>query len=530
MAVTTIHHRYPVQVEAQLDRPLSRWLWLVKWLLAFPHYIVLAFLWAAFVVLTVVAFVAILFTGRYPRAVFDFNVGVLRWSWRVAYYTWGALATDRYPPFTLSDVPDYPARLDVDYPARLSRGLVLVKSWLLALPHYVIAAFFVGGGTWLATGRTREWQWGWGTGGLVGVLVTVCAVVLLFTGRYPQPLFDFILGMNRWVLRVWAYAALMTDEYPPFRLDLGGHEPEGVLAIASAAPPPGAAALPERPAGAPASPPPSGATPAGVAPSGWTGGGIAAVAVGGVLALSATGLLIGGAGAGWVHLTQRDAAGYLTSPSVILDSGGYAVRTRSIRFAPTDPAWVRPDSVLGTVRIRATGTDPTRPLFVGIAPSAAATGYLSGVDHSTLTGITGSRPSYDVRPGTAPATPPPVAGIWTAQASGVGSVELTWTAASGSWSVVVANADGSAGVRAGTDVGATVPWLGWVALGSFVLGVILLAAGALLVAIPVARVSQRRAVVAATEPGAGGPRRGDQGPGDQGPGAQPPGWRPPSPV
>jgi hypothetical protein len=210
----------PVRLEAEIDSPLSPWLWLVKWFLAIPHFIVLMFLWIAFFVLTVIAGVAILFTGRYPRGIFDFNVGVLRWSWRVVYYAaTGGLGTDRYPPFTTEPVADYPARLDIAYPGELSRGLVLVKWWLLAIPHYLVLAFVTGSALWWDRGA-------WGGGGLLGILVLIAAVILLFTGRYPQSLFDFIIGLNRWGFRVVAYAGLMTDRYPPFRLDQGGLEPD----------------------------------------------------------------------------------------------------------------------------------------------------------------------------------------------------------------------------------------------------------------------------------------------------------------
>src|SRR3954471_11047767 len=137
---------YPVHVRAVLDTPVSRWLWLVKWLLIVPHVLVLLVLWLVFWVLGIVAMFAILFTGRYPRPIFDFNLGVLRWSWRVGYYAYGALGTDRYPPFSLGEEPDYPATLNIDYPERLSRGLVLVKWWLLAVPHYLVLGILFGGG------------------------------------------------------------------------------------------------------------------------------------------------------------------------------------------------------------------------------------------------------------------------------------------------------------------------------------------------------------------------------------------------
>jgi hypothetical protein len=248
-----------VRVDAAEDVSASRALWLVKWLLLIPHYVVLFFLWVAFAVVTVIAFFAILFTARYPRALFDFNVGVLRWSWRVHYYGYWALGTDRYPPFTLADVPDYPARLDVAYPERLSRGLVLVKWWLLAIPQLLIVSLFVGGGLYFGnqatSGNGATAAWGAGID-LVSLLLFISAIALLFTGRYPRQLYDFIVGMDRWAVRVAAYVALMTDRYPPFRLDQGGTDPGSLPAYPAPPPPSGT------PAGAPYAPPPQAGPPA----------------------------------------------------------------------------------------------------------------------------------------------------------------------------------------------------------------------------------------------------------------------------
>jgi hypothetical protein len=217
-----------VRVTAQRDPDAGRALWLVKWLLLVPHIIVLALLGVAFAVLTLAALVAIVVTGRYPRSIFEFNVGVLRWAWRVGYYGYAANGTDRYPPFTLEDRPDYPARLEIDHPPQLSRGLALVKWWLLAIPHYLLLVVFLGANTATPTGQPGTFGSFVLQAGLISLLVLIAAVGLLFTGRYPQGIYDAVVGLNRWVLRVVAYVTLMTDVYPPFRLDQGGGEPAPV--------------------------------------------------------------------------------------------------------------------------------------------------------------------------------------------------------------------------------------------------------------------------------------------------------------
>ncbi|GGK68930.1 hypothetical protein GCM10011509_16660 [Ornithinimicrobium pekingense] len=456
---------YPVHLTAPPtpDRP-SRGLWLVKWLLVIPHVVVLALLWAAFLVLSVVALVSILATGRYPRAIFDFNVGVMRWGWRVSYYSYGALATDRYPPFTLHDVPDYPAHLDVDYPEHLSRGKALVKWWLLVLPHYLLAGAISYATITLGDERGRgELIF---EGGLIGMIALIVGVALLFTGRYPQGLYDLLLGINRWTMRVTGYAALMTDVYPPFRLDQGGQVEPRPAPEDTAYPPP----LGE-PVAAPAAQP---ARPASV----WTAGPVATVVAGAVAVL----LGLGTTTTGGVLLAAPDD-GFVTSPTLTVDSPGYAVATET---ALLEGAAV--DDALGLIRIRAEATDGGE-VFVGIAEAREAQAYLAGVRHTVLRG---ALPGGDLqRSGAAPATLPQQTDAWLASASGPGRQAVEIEARPGSWVAVVMPTDGSAGVSAKVDVAATFPWLEPAAGALLTVGIILLLGGAAAVTLGVRTASAR---------------------------------------
>ena len=367
----------------------------MKWLLAIPHYIVLFFLWIAFVVLTIVAFFAILFTGRYPRGIFDFNLGVLRWTWRVSYYSYGALGTDRYPPFTLDEAPDYPATLDVAYPERLSRGLVLVKWWLLAIPQYILVGIFVGGAG-SAAGRAQDWggwHW-WYEGGLILTLVLFAGIALLFMARYPRGIFDFVLGLDRWVVRVVAYAGLMTDAYPPFRLDQGGDDPAGAVRGRKRRQRPRRSRLRQsrRPLPRPL---PRSRRPRRVrdaeqvaSSSSWS-----------ELSqrLFSLALLAGGTTLVVVDQTQRDEDGFLMSPSQDFSTATYAIVSDSVDvdFGGSESA---ARAILGDVRIR---SESDRDVFVGVARDSDVDAYLNGVERSVVTDI-GRDPDYLDRPGVAP--------------------------------------------------------------------------------------------------------------------------------
>jgi hypothetical protein len=459
------HPAYPVRIEGELDADLSRWLWVVKWLLAIPHYVVLAFLWLTLLVLTVVAFFAILITGRYPRGIFDFNLGVLRWTWRVAFYSYGALGTDRYPPFTLDDVADYPARLHVEYPDELSRGLVLVKWWLLAIPHYVVVGILLGGGGYAAS-RTDAWGWGLQLG-LIGTLVLFAGLALVFVGRYPRGIFDFVLGLDRWVARVASYVLLMRDEYPPFRLDQGGIE-KGTSVEAPVEP---------------IAEPVAAETPPPAERSGGTAGRVVLIVVGVIAGIVAFALLAGGCALVAVDRTQRDDDGFLMSPSEDFSTATYAVVSESADLDTGGAEWAL-DTFLGTVRIRSDSDE--RDVFVGIGPAADVDAYLDGVDHDEVTDLK-DEPNYDRVAGGAPPAPPGDQRFWAESASGTGELTVDWEPEDGVWRVVLMNADAARGVSSDMSIGAELDSVLWIGIGMLLAGGLLAAGAALAITAGVRR-------------------------------------------
>ena len=467
---------YPVRVEGHLDEP-SRWLWLLKWLLAIPHYVLLAFLWIGFVVCALAACVVLPFTGRYPRGLFAFSVGVLRWSWRVAFYAYGANGTDRYPPFTLDDVPDYPARLEVEYPEHQRRGLPLIGWWLLGIPQYVIAGVFIGGGGTLAwTASTRSWG-GLTWIGLIGALVLVGAVVLLFRGVYPRSVFDLVIGLNRWALRVVAYAALMTPEYPPFQLDAGEDDltAAGTVTLAPSSQPSASPDDAHLAADADALVTPSPVQTSRASGTASGAGRVVLIVIASIAALIGVGLAIAGATAIVVDQTQRDADGYVMTDPASYSTSTYALVSDSYR-AGTANDWFVARDLLSTVRIR---VHSDRPVFIGIAPEAAVNSYLAGVAREEATGLDAARSEFRTRPGGPPSSAPTTSRIWVASATGSGDQILTWTAQSGNWRIVLMNAAGTPNVAAELSVGARFPHLltiGIATLGAGIL-ILLLAAG-----------------------------------------------------
>jgi hypothetical protein len=434
MQATPVHPVYPVVVEGRFDEP-SRALWLLKWLLLVPHYVVLAFLWLAMFVLTVIAFVAVLFTGRYPAGIFGFNVGVLRWSWRVGFYAFAVNGTDRYPPFTLEDVPDYPARLEIAYPERQRRGLPLIGWWLAGIPQYAIAGILAGGAGGVGWAASEHWS-GFGPVGIVDILALVAVVVLLFRGVYPRQIFDLLLGFDRWVLRVAAYGAVMTPEYPPFRVDSGETEPGGVtIGTGETLPQP--------------------------ARAGWSAGRVTLLVVGSIVAIAGLVAVAAGTTALVFDQTQRDGSGYIASDSTRYSTGTYALVSDSYRTG-TSSDLVTARRMLGTVRIRVSSTTP---VFVGIGRAKDVAAYLGSVRREVAGRFDARRSDFREVGGAAPSAPPGAQSFWAASAAGTGTQTLTWSPSGGAWRIVLMNRDGSAGVDAGISLGARFPHLLGIGLG-----------------------------------------------------------------
>ncbi len=433
-----------IRVRARPDETPSRWLWLVKWLLLIPHYVVLAVLGVAFVVLTLVAYVAVLLTGRYPEPIYHFNVGVLRWTWRVGYYGYQVLGTDRYPPFTLAEVPDYPAGLTIDGPPRPPRWLPLV-AWLFAVPHLIIVGA-LNGATWRlddADGRAPTVA----PLSVVAAAVLVLGLGLLFTGRRIGGLHDLLVGVGRWTLRTVAYVALLTDRYPPFRLDQGSSEPDG--------PDPA-------PAGRTAEPGATATTAAMPADAGASVAGRVVALVAGVLLLSAA-IGLGTGGAALLALDgERDATGTLTSPALTVTSPTAAVTVEGVQAGGL---WAADIADVGALRVTATG-EPGTELFLGVARQSDVDTWLAGTAHDHLVQVhTADAARYERADGAlGPLGAPAAQDFWVVRATGAGATELDWSGAAGTYAVVLANADGSPGITATTRVAMRVPSpapLGW---------------------------------------------------------------------
>lgn len=196
----TVQHQESYSRGELLLRTFFGWLYIM-----IPHGFVLLFvaLWSA--ILQFVAFWIILFTGRYPQSMFEFQAGLMKWSLRVSARMYNI--SDGYPAFGIKSTDEH-TDISIPYPEKVDRGLVLLRLFFgifyVYLPHGFILMF-------------RAW--------FVGILIFVAWWVVLFTGKYPDFAFDWVTGQLRWQFRLNFYMMYMTDTYPPFTGDeLPGEE------------------------------------------------------------------------------------------------------------------------------------------------------------------------------------------------------------------------------------------------------------------------------------------------------------------
>jgi hypothetical protein len=231
----------------------------------------------------------------------------------------------------------------------------------------------------------------------------------------------------------------------------------------------------------------------------WGPGRVIALILGLLLLLPALGLLAGGGALLVADQSKRTGDGYLMSPTTNLTSTGYAlVSPRVVVSAGAD--WVPVSEALGTTRLRASGGG--KDLFVGIAPADLAAAYLDGVQRTVVdeVGNDAGAAAQTQMPGGAPAGRPGDQTFWAQQATGSGPQQVDWSPATGNWTVVVMNADGSAGVNADLRAGATVPALTGIAWGLLVGGLVVLLVAVLVIVLAVRRRSPGRQLPPPTSP------------------------------
>lgn len=186
---------YPFTLEVDGPAPQSRLTVFFRILMAIPHAIILEFLLAAAYVVVLISWFAILFTGKLPAGLATFVTGTLHWFTRYTGYTW--LATGQYPPFALGPNDAYPIRLAGEAQTEGRNRITTFFRIFMIIPHAIVLYLL---------------------GIALAVVILISWVAALITGSVPSGMHGFIAGFLRWQTRVWAYATLLTDQYPPFSL------------------------------------------------------------------------------------------------------------------------------------------------------------------------------------------------------------------------------------------------------------------------------------------------------------------------
>lgn len=208
---------YPITYEADFNPSPNRWTTFFRILLAIPWFIVGVFWGLLFIFTHLFAWVAVVILGRYPQWLYDFNSGVIRFGTRISAWFW--LQTDVWPPFGLNDDPSYPIRVNFPPPAAKQSRLKAFFRLVLAFPVLLILSY--------------------GTSYIVQFVGLIAWLTIVFRGYLPEWLFSTLTHLHSFQARVWGYATILTDDYPPIGLEKA--KPVGAAPAVSPTPEPPAA-------------------------------------------------------------------------------------------------------------------------------------------------------------------------------------------------------------------------------------------------------------------------------------------------